>query len=1005
MSVDTLRTRSTDRPEWVVHTLAGLALASFVALLYWALLFTNRVLATGDILLYVYPHRDFVAEALRSGRIPFWNPYLFGGAPLLANTQAAVLYPLHWPLIWLPVTAQVYWSAALHTWLFGYGGYWLLRRWGYGAWPALVTGLVLAGSGLIGGMIGHLNQLNVAAWLPWAVLCLPDLTVAYPERLSFASARRRLPRDGALLGLIVALMLLAGHSQTVYISLFALGIWAIWPSVECAAHWLRQADRPSVAHCLRPAALRLLVYSVGVVLGVLIAAPQLLPTLELNGLGLRSGGLSYLDATSFSLKPLQLLWSLLPTYGGAEMAAVFATPAYTEFVAYTGILGLILAGLGAWRGRGPARSFGLLFVVLGLLLALGRWNPLYYVLYTVVPGFDLFRVPARWMLLFTLGVSVLAGVGGAWLVKRWGEGRGLDVSGSTELAEVSAERASGERFLQRRGMAVLLALLVAGELLLAARALPHTQPTAPQAVYDLRTAPAHLLSDPGRSPFAAAAGRFLGMSTITYDPGDMADYRRIYLDSGELSPAAFDDLVIAQKVQELLVPNLSLLWRTPAVDGFDGGLLPLQRYNLLAQLLVPVDELVPDGRLREQIRTTPSTDLLNRLDVQFLITDKVRDLWFEDVYYDRQIGARLEKEGARGEGRGLDVSRSTALTEVSAERAPASQFTIHNSQLPIPGAVNAITTTVPIPFEATHLDLIGALAVDTATAQTLVTATLPVAAVLLVDADGAAQQFTITGGGAPGSDLADDALDSPLARSSGATVALRDVEAGRQEYRVRLELPAPTTPATITVTALDPALPLIVQAATLYDARTGMFDALLPSDRGEYQRVHSGDVKVYENMDRAGRAYLAHTVTPAASTADALATLADSLAPGAAVVEGGQPLSGTAAQTGAATIVEYTAERVVVQTQSARPALLVLSDAFYPGWRATVDAAPAEILPTNVLFRGVYVSAGAHTVVFTYEPVGWRRGLALAAGGLLLVLLAMSAGIAGDFRPARRAKV
>ena len=42
------------------------------ALLYWPLLFTNRVLATGDILLYFYPYRDFVAEALRSGRIPFW---------------------------------------------------------------------------------------------------------------------------------------------------------------------------------------------------------------------------------------------------------------------------------------------------------------------------------------------------------------------------------------------------------------------------------------------------------------------------------------------------------------------------------------------------------------------------------------------------------------------------------------------------------------------------------------------------------------------------------------------------------------------------------------------------------------------------------------------------------------------------------------------------------------------------------------------------------------------
>ena len=136
------------------------------------LLFTNRVMATGDILYYFYPYRDYVAEVLRSGRIPFWNPYLFLGAPLLANPQAAVLYPLHWPLIALPVTQQIAWSLAIHTWLLGYGGYWLLRRWGYGAGPGLVTGLVLAGSGFVGGLAGHVNQLNGAAWLPWALLVI-----------------------------------------------------------------------------------------------------------------------------------------------------------------------------------------------------------------------------------------------------------------------------------------------------------------------------------------------------------------------------------------------------------------------------------------------------------------------------------------------------------------------------------------------------------------------------------------------------------------------------------------------------------------------------------------------------------------------------------------------------------------------------------------------------------------------------------------------------------------
>jgi hypothetical protein len=522
------------RTAWLPHLAVALLLAGFVALLYWPLLFTNRVLATGDILLYFYPYRDFAAEALREGRIPFWNPYLFSGAPLLANTQAAVLYPLHWPLIWLPVTAQVYWSAALHTWLFGYGGYWLLRRWGFGMGPALVTALVLAGSGLIGGLIGHLNQLNVAAWLPWAVLCLPAFPLSPPHPLTLRAAWPRILRSGALLGLVVALMLLAGHTQTFYISLFALGFWAIWPGVAEIAASLRTKDNErrrslGIPHsAFRIPALRLLIYLLGVLLGALIAAPQLLPTLELNGLGLRSGGLSYLDATSFSLKPLQLLWTLLPSYGLAEMSAVFDTPAYTEYIAYIGLLGLALAIVGAWRGRGEVRQFGLLFAGLGLLLALGRWNPLYFVLYTVVPGFDLFRVPARWMLIFTLGVGILAGAGaargelrGARLrrdLSRTGEGRPLTIDHQQSTISNSPSTSPWTP--------VLLALLVAAELLLAARALPpHPADRAPG-----RLRSAHRARAPAHRPGAHALPRCSRPL-----PGDEHDHLRSRR-HGRLSP-------------------------------------------------------------------------------------------------------------------------------------------------------------------------------------------------------------------------------------------------------------------------------------------------------------------------------------------------------------------------------------------------------------------------------------------------------------------------------------
>ena len=38
-----------------------------------------------------------------------------------------------------------------------------------------------------------------------------------------------------------------------------------------------------------------------------------------------------------------------------------------------------------------------------------------------------------------------------------------------------------------------------------------------------------------------------------------------------MDEAAFKQLILAQKSQEILAPNLPLLWRVPAVDGFDGG--------------------------------------------------------------------------------------------------------------------------------------------------------------------------------------------------------------------------------------------------------------------------------------------------------------------------------------------------------------------------------------------------------------------------------------------------
>ncbi|MCB9159083.1 MAG: YfhO family protein [Caldilineaceae bacterium] len=83
---------------------------------------------------------------------------------------------------------------------------------------------------------------------------------------------------------------------------------------------------------------------------------------------------------------------------------------------------------------------------------------------------------------------------------------------------------------------------------------------------------------------------------------------------------------------------------------------------------------------------------------------------------------------------------------------------------------------------------------------------------------------------------------------------------------------------------------------------------------------------------------------------------------------------------------------MTVAVESDRPALLVLHDSNYPGWQATVDGAPAPILTTNVLFRGVFVPPGAHTVAFHFAPATWVNGLRISLAALALLLLVIALG-------------
>lgn len=91
--------------------------------------------------------------------------------------------------------------------------------------------------------------------------------------------------------------------------------------------------------------------------------------------------------------------------------------------------------------------------------------------------------------------------------------------------------------------------------------------------------------------------------------------------------------------------------------------------------------------------------------------------------------------------------------------------------------------------------------------------------------------------------------------------------------------------------------------------------------------------------------------------------------------------------------------RVVVAATTDAPAYLVLTDTWFPGWRARVDGRDARLLRADHAFRAVFLPAGDHTVEFTFRPRGLGAGLAVSLVAAALVVAVFSIGAARPARP------
>ncbi len=394
---------------------AGALLLGLFTVAFFHRVFLGEVFIQGDFHQTFVPMRGILGRALRQG-LPLWNDWIGNGAPLLANSTAAALYPPNWLFAFLAPAEGLTWLTVVHIFFGSLGAFRLARCWGQAGVSALVAGLTFGFCGL---SVSCVSSLTVLVFLPWLLLTAESARTAEPGRL-----RRALG-----LAFVVAGMLTCG-GEPFYLLSGALGTLL-----------LAGRGRPAFG-ALRERAWNFFRLAPGLALGFLIAMPHLLAMARYLPSSVRGAGFIPEGALQWSMHPIEPLGLVLsdpfgdPNLSGPQgfWAQGLVAPRSRPYFpgSYVGAVALALAILGSLKGRwqrGPL----LVWLFLSLLLALGRHLPLGEA-FAAVPGFAAFRYPVKWLAPAMLPVALLAGFGLQDLIAGCGAGAARRSSRASALS-------------------------------------------------------------------------------------------------------------------------------------------------------------------------------------------------------------------------------------------------------------------------------------------------------------------------------------------------------------------------------------------------------------------------------------------------------------------------------------------------------------------------------------------------------------------------------------------
>src|SRR3989339_657434 len=356
--------------------------------------------------------RYFGFNTLAKGILPLWNPYIYGGTPFVGGLQSAIFYPLNLIYLIFPTHVAINYSIILHVFLSGVFTYLYLRFLKLNPQsevrnPKFYTDKLSRSSCLVSSIIfmfcapqifhvypGHLPNLCTLIWLP-LILLFSELFI-----------RKRNFLYAIFGGVAVAFNILAGHPQYFFYTAIAVVAYFI---IRIIQEFREHRNWKYVGY---HASGIFIIYTIG----VLLIAIQLLPAFEMIKHSARQT-LSYEWVGQFSFAPENFITLFIPEFFGDSLKTPYWGRYYLwEMSLYVGIIPLMLFALASFYNRNKFTKTFLIMALITAILALGKFTPLFKILYAIAPGFNMFRGNSKFIFIVAFSLSVLSGIGAEYLL-------------------------------------------------------------------------------------------------------------------------------------------------------------------------------------------------------------------------------------------------------------------------------------------------------------------------------------------------------------------------------------------------------------------------------------------------------------------------------------------------------------------------------------------------------------------------------------------------------------